>query len=848
MEESSCIDLNEVWQPPVRHDLDNIRERLCATAAEWLPQLFPQARLSPDHRTLHCADLSGRAPRNAGSCVIHLRGPRAGWGYDHATGESAGPIDLIHYGTGLTPPALFEEAARHARLERPAPARSAAAAPDHSHEIARILAGCVPLAGTVAALYLQARGLHDPASPDLLFNPDLADFDARRGWPGIVARVRDGAGEPTGGIHRTFLLDGGSGKAPVGKKMLGPIAGGSVRLSPMPEDGHLGIAEGIETALSAQAIFGVPTWAALSADGLRRWEWPANIKQITVFADAGDAGIQAATALAERLNIAGIPNRIVHPLHGDDFNDDLRHGATAAGYEHHMSQPAPLPASAAPVTVAEFETAARSLTRPPDIAVLGALLGQLVTARLEPLPERQVLAAIKIATGIAVSILEKQVGELRRRLNATGDIHRQPVRPRWAAQLRLDLAGTPERNEANVITALSNDEVFAGTLMFDEFRQEILVMRALPWEQASSLPRAWSEVDDVRCAEWLQHREINVNPITVSHGINAVAREMPIHPVRDYLNSVCWDGTPRLEHWPIVYLGAEDTSLNRAFGARWMISAVARVMQPGIKADHMLILEGPQGTKKSSAIKTLAGAGWFTDEIAEIGSKDAAQQMRGIWIIEIAELDAISRAEVSRIKAFLTRTTDRYRPPYERYIVTIPRQCVFAGSVNPETYLRDETGNRRFWPVRCGNIDLDALVRDRDQLWAEAVALYREGAIWWLDEPELVASAKAEQDQRYYADAWDTRIDRWLVYERRQVNRGYGSCDDWRDEEVERQNPLTDVSVGEILEGALGIELARWTRVDQMRVTAYLKARNWRRYQARTGTGRKSLREWRYRR
>jgi predicted P-loop ATPase len=848
MEESSCIDLNEVWRPPVRYNLDDIRGRLCATAAEWLPQLFPQARLSPDHKTLHCADLSGRAPRNAGSCVIHLRGPRAGWGYDHATGESAGPIDLIHYGTGLTPPALFEEAARHARLDRPAPARPAAAAPDHSHEIARILASCVPLAGTVAAVYLQARGLHDPASPDLLFNPDLADFDTRRGWPGMVARVRDGAGEPTGGIHRTFLLDGGSGKAPVGKKMLGPIAGGSVRLSPMPADGHLGIAEGIETALSAQAIFDVPTWAALSADGLRRWEWPANIKQTIVFADAGDAGIQAAAALAERLNIAGIPNRVVHPLHGDDFNDDLRHGATAAGYEHNMSQPAPLPASAAPVTVAEFEVAARCLTRPPDIAVLGALLGQLVTVRLEPLPERQVLTAIKIATGIAVSILEKQVGELRRRLNATGDVHRQPVRPRWACQLRLDLAGTPERNEANVITALSNDEVFAGTLVFDEFRQEILVMRALPWEQSSSLPRAWSEVDDVRCAEWLQHREINVNLITVSHGINAVAREMPIHPVRDYLNSVCWDGTPRLEHWPIVYLGAEDASLNRVFGARWMISAVARVMQPGIKADHMLILEGPQGTKKSSAIKTLAGAGWFTDEIAEIGSKDAAQQMRGIWIIEIAELDAISRAEVSRIKAFLTRTTDRYRPPYERYIVTIPRQCVFAGSVNPETYLRDETGNRRFWPVRCGDIDLDALVRDRDQLWAEAVALYRGGAIWWLDEPELVASAKAEQDQRYYADAWDARIDRWLVYERRHVNHGYGSFDDWRDDEVERQNPLTDVSVGEILEGALGIELARWTRADQMRVTAYLKARNWRRYQARTGTGRKSLREWRYRR
>ena len=228
-----------------------------------------------------------------------------------------------------------------------------------------------------------------------------------------------------------------------------------------------------------------------------------------------------------------------------------------------------------------------------------------------------------------------------------------------------------------------------------------------------------------------------------------------------------WDGMPRLDAWTMTHLGAEDTPLNRAFGSRWMISAVARIMRPGVKADHMLILEGPQGAKKSSALKVLAGEEWFTDELAEIGCKDAAQQMRGIWIIEIAELDAISRAEVSRIKAFLTRTTDRYRPPYERYIVTVPRQCVFAGSVNPETYLRDETGNRRFWPVRCGTIDLDALARDRDQLWAEAVKRYRDGAIWWLDEPDLIAGAKAEQDRRYQTDAWDARIDRWLTYERR---------------------------------------------------------------------------------
>ena len=443
-----------------------------------------------------------------------------------------------------------------------------------------------------------------------------------------------------------------------------------------------------------------------------------------------------------------------------------------------------------------------------------------------------------------VSILEKQVSELRRRLNATGDVSGPAIRPRWANRLRIDVNGTPERNEANVITALSCDEAFAGTLVFDEFRQEIVVNRPLPWDEGDAdTPRPWTDADDVRCAEWLQRREINVAPVVVSRSVGAVARDIRVHPVREYLNRLRWDGTPRLEGWTVTHLGAEDTPLNRAFGSLWMISAVARIMQPGSKADHMLILEGPQGAKKSTALAVLAGDGWFTDELAEIGSKDAALQMRGVWIIEIAELDAIGRAEVSRIKAFLSRTVDRYRPPYDRYVVDVPRQCVFAGSVNPDTYLRDETGNRRFWPVRCGRIDLDALRRDRDQLWAEAVVRYRDGAIWWIDDRDLIAAANVEQEARVQDDAWNALIERWLVFEKRRVNRGYAGFDDWREEEIERSSPIVDVSVGEILEQAIGIEPARWTKSDQMRVGAYFKAKKCTRYQRRSG----EVREWRYR-
>jgi putative DNA primase/helicase len=274
------IDLNDVWQPPARFDLPEIRGRLAATALDWLPGLFPHGLLSPDRRTLRCADLAGRSPRKEGSCIIHLAGHHAGWGFDHATGESAGPIDLIHHATGLADRDLFEEAARLARLDLPAVARPVAAKPSHDLEIKRIIDGSISLAGTIGETYLKGRGIGNPRSPDLLYHDDLPDFEGRRGWPGLVGIVRDGAGNPVGGIHRTFLLDDGSDKAPPGKKMLGAIDSGSVRLAPMPADGDLGIAEGIETALSAWAIFGIPTWAALSAGGMRQWQWPEGTRRV----------------------------------------------------------------------------------------------------------------------------------------------------------------------------------------------------------------------------------------------------------------------------------------------------------------------------------------------------------------------------------------------------------------------------------------------------------------------------------------------------------------------------------------------------------------------------------------
>ena len=517
------------------------------------------------------------------------------------------------------------------------------------------------------------------------------------------------------------------------------------------------------------------------------------------------------------------------PLHGDDFNDDLQRGAVAADYGRapDAAEPEAAPAPVAgeperPATLcAELEAAAEALTNPPDVAALGTLLGRLVLARLDPLPERQVLARMKSRTGIAMSVLDQQIAELRRRLNTTGDLSHRAIRPAWSHQLRLDLAGQPERNEANVITALSCDEAFAGAIVFDEFRQEIVVTPAAALGRAGeAAPRPWTDGDDVRAAEWLQRRELNVTPMTVSRSVGAVAREITVHPVRDHLGALAWDGVPRIETWVCRYLGAEDTAFNRSVGALWLISAVARIFRPGVKADHMLVLEGPQGARKSTALKILAGEDWFTDELPDLGSKDAAMHMQGVWIIEIAELDAIGKAEVSRIKAFLTRTTDRFRPPYGRYTIEVPRQLRLRRHREP----RHLSARRdRQPPLLAGPLRHDrhrcARPRPRPALGRGGRPVPRRRDLVARHPGADRAPPSAEQEKRYQADAWDALIDRWITHEVRTV-AGSSPYDAPRTESVERATPLPDVSVGEILGQCIGLEPARWTRADQMCASA----------------------------
>lgn len=282
-------------------------------------------------------------------------------------------------------------------------------------------------------------------------------------------------------------------------------------------------------------------------------------------------------------------------------------------------------------------------------------------------------------------------------------------------------------------------------------------------------------------------------------------RERGFHPVRDYLNGLRWDGTPRVGKSLSTHMGAQDNDYRSRIGEMFLMMMVARIFQPGCKADYMPVLEGPQGAKKSTACGVLA-AQWFSDSLPDIRSagKNVAQHLNGKWVIEVAEMSALDKADAAALKAFITRTTERYRPSYGRKEVIEDRQCVFIGTTNEAVYLRDKTGGRRFWPVKVGMIDVDALQRDRDQLFAEAVRLYGSGARWWPDAEFERQHIAPEQEARYEADAWEDAIGGYLASQ-------------------------SKVTVLDVAQNALNIDTQKLGTSEQRRIAAALERLRWRR-------------------
>lgn len=354
-----------------------------------------------------------------------------------------------------------------------------------------------------------------------------------------------------------------------------------------------------------------------------------------------------------------------------------------------------------------------------------------------------------------------------------------------------------------------------SVLAFDMRRDGVYFVREPPWDDDyaganRSLPRAVEEEDLTRVRTWFERTQgLSLGKDLANDALACAAKQNPVDEVRDYFEHLEWDRTFRLDTWLTVYLGAEDTPFAREVGAAWLVSAAARTFDPGCKVDHVLVLEGPQGAGKSSAFEVLAGRN-FTDGLHDLKSKDAAMELRGMLIVELSELEALKRSDIATIKAFLTRRCDRYRAPYERRVGEHPRRCIFGGSVNDATYLVDGTGNRRFWPVKCGTIDIAALERDRDQLWGEAVERFRCGEQWWLS-PGVEGAAFEAQEGRRAADPWEQPVEEYLT-----------------------RHP-DEVRVSDLLKDALGIKAGDQNRTDQMRCAGILQRLDWEKQQIRAG-------------
>lgn len=377
----------------------------------------------------------------------------------------------------------------------------------------------------------------------------------------------------------------------------------------------------------------------------------------------------------------------------------------------------------------------------------------------------------------------------------------------WERLLYRNGKGEVITSPANLETLFRFHPSWMDLLAWDDMSYRTVKRRAPPYPGGEV--GEWGDADDTWAAIWAErHYTVRPRNTAVASVAAATARLRRFHQVVDWLTALPpHDGVPRLPTFFSDFCGAAFDPYTEAVGRAFFVSAVARVMRPGCKVDTMLVLEGPQGCGKSRLILTLFSAQWHIEISYEPGSLDFYQALRGTWCAEFGEMASFDRAGEARIKQVLTQTQDTYRASYGHHAGTYPRQTVFVGSTNKREWGSDETGMRRFLPVYCPIIDIDAVAAIRDQLWAEALARYNAGEVWWQ-----IPNAEKEQEARFNYDAWEEKIANWI--ERRQLPN----------------LPLT-FTVNDVYEGAIHGDLSRMippiSRADQTRIGKVLTRLGW---------------------
>ena len=393
-----------------------------------------------------------------------------------------------------------------------------------------------------------------------------------------------------------------------------------------------------------------------------------------------------------------------------------------------------------------------------------------------------------------------------------------PETTNWRGQIKRNCNREVCRTTANAILILRN--TWGPHIVYDTFMGHVRMTgepKQLPldFQVARSLVGPWTDLHTTIACAYLEHpHELSLPPHLVRAAVEVVAASHPVHPVRDWLESLKWDQKPRLDEWMVTHAGVEREPHSTVVFTEWMISCVARVYRPGCQADHVLILDGEKGVGKSSFFQILGGDDietqrWHAELSADLGSTNAVQSLFQKLIVELPELAAIKRTQdIERVKAFVTSRSDRIRKPYGRDAEDYPRQCVLGGSTNAPQWMRED--DRRWWPLHVDTIDLEQLKVDRDQLFAEAVARYHSGEAWHITDSTVLASLKETVADKREADDWEPMVEGWLRTHGRQ-----------------------ETSTAELLSQLCHSPTGASARSDQMRMGTVLTTLGWTRHRKR---------------